>query len=143
MWSLGRILLIATACLLAAGCTAQTDGKSEKSQVRIESPQPAAGVGLSEIVRGKVTNLDRKASVYVLVHPLSMNLWWVQRLPSPPNADGSWQTQCYFGTEKEGMGESFELVAIAATSRLKEGQTLGEFPRDVARSDVVTVKRVR
>jgi hypothetical protein len=68
---------------------------------------------------------------------------WVQRHPSPPGKDGAWQTTCYFGTESQGVGESFELVAIASNKAYKEGQTLDELPKDVSRSDIITVKRVR
>jgi len=113
-------------------------------QIQIESPQQNAEVTLTEIVKGKVS--DPKMPIYVLVHPMSTNLWWVQNLPAPPNQDGSWQTLCYFGTENEGIGEYFEVVAIATgrtSRRLRAGQTLEELPKDVTRSDIVTVRRIR
>jgi hypothetical protein len=59
----------------------------ENVSVTIESPQQGAEVGMAETVKGKVS--DPKAEVYVLVHPLLTNLWWVQRHPSPPGKDGT------------------------------------------------------
>ena len=64
----------------------------------------------------------------VLIHPLLTDKFWVQSLPMPPSASGKWQCNCYFGSETQGAGESFELNAIASKEalKLKEGDVLSK-----------------
>lgn len=117
--------------------------------VEIFSPRPDTQVGPSELVKGRVS--EPGLFVYVLVHPLLGQSWWVQRLPTPPNRDGSWQSIAYFGTDTgKGIGEHFEVVVIAARNRtlLTEGQTISgqrvrQLMEEHIHSDVVAVKRVR
>jgi hypothetical protein len=114
---------------------------SQAAKIEIIKPENNSEVGQKELVQGKVTNFTN-GKVFALVHPMATNLWWVQRPPSTINEDGSWQTLCYFGTETQGVGEYFELIAIVTNVPLKEGQTLAELPREViAKSPSVTVKR--
>jgi len=116
---------------------------SQAMEIKITRPENNAELGQQELVQGKVSPVT-KSRVCVLVHPMATNLWWVQNPPSVINADGTWQTLCYFGTENQGVGEYFELVAIVVNSQLKEGKTMSELPQDViARSLVVTVKRTK
>jgi len=117
--------------------------------VEILSPGADTQVEVTALIKGKVS--DPKLHIYVFVHPLMTKLWWVQRLPSPPNKDGSWQSIGYFGTKQgEGVGEYFEIMAIAAPDRslFKEGEQISlekvmqirdRFPH----SDMIPVKRVR
>ncbi len=139
--SVRKMSLLGITCLILLFSCNKTEKILADVRIQIESPQQNAEVGLTEIVNGKVSN--PKAQVYVLVHPLLTNLWWVQRIPSPPNQDGTWQTLCYFGTETKGIGESFEIAAIVTKDKLEEGQMLPELPKDVVRSDIVTVRRAR
>ncbi len=139
MRKMSFVMLITLLCVSLASCS-----KAEKLtdvKVQIDSPQQNAEVVLQEIVKGKVSN--PKATVYVLVHPLLTHIWWVQRMPSPPNQDGTWQTVCYFGTENKGVGESFEVVAIVTNKKLEEGQTLTELPKESVRTDITTVRRIK
>lgn len=135
----GHTLVYLALCFAFAAC--DCDEELNKVQVQIDSPQQNAEVLMEHPVKGKVSN--PKVRVYVLVHPLKTNQWWVQRLPSPPNQDGSWRTVCFFGTETQGAGEEFEVLAIATNDSLSEGTTLKELPQCGARSDIVTVKRAR
>jgi hypothetical protein len=84
-------------------------------------------------------------NVYFLVHPLQSKFWWVQRLPSKIDDDGTWQALCQFGERNVGIGEYFEIIAIITNSTLTAGQKIevGRLPRDVIKSAVVTVKRTR
>lgn len=128
--------------IIFLGVSLVSCAKAEKLtdvKIQIEAPRQNAEVGMSEIVRGKVSN--PRVQVYVLVHPMLTKLWWVQRKPSPPNQDGSWQVLCYFGTETEGMGEQFEIAAIVSDKRYEEGQTLNELSSNVVRSDIIVVRR--
>lgn len=105
----------------------------------IESPAKDAEVVSPELVRGTIS--DPNVTPIVLIHPMSTDLWWVQRPPAPPNANGEWATLCYLGTETEGEGEYFQIVAIAPAGGLREGMTIRTLPADGARSDVVIVRR--
>jgi hypothetical protein len=110
-------------------------------KVTIDEPKPNASAALTDLVKGRVS--DPKSPVYVLVHPLNMREWWVQRVPSPPNPEGNWQAQIYLGTDRDGIGEEFEIVAVAGNRKLSEGERLSTLPSDLARSDVVLVRRVK
>ena len=108
--------------------------------LRIMSPAEEASVRMTELVRGTVS--DPKLNVYILIHPLTTNLWWVQNIPAV-GPDGRWQALCYFGTENLGIGEPYEIIAIASSKRglYKPGDTLKEVPSKLLRSKIVTVKR--
>lgn len=72
-------------------------------------------VGHTVVVEGTTNNPD--AVICVLVHPLQSDTWWVQNLPGLPDQqpDGtwSWRTSVFCGTERLGLGEKFELLAVA------------------------------
>lgn len=112
---------------------------ADEIDIQITKPQQDEEVGHQELVRGTIST--QNVQVYVLMHPMATNLWWVQRLPSSINKDGSWKTLCYFGTKNQGIGEYFEVIAIVTAEELEEGQTVREFPGDSVRSDIVTVIR--
>lgn len=116
--------------------------------IELLSPEADAQVGLNELVKGRVS--DPTLGVFVLVHPLLTPLWFVQPIPSPPNRNGSWHGIAYFGTESKGVGELFEVVAIATEDPdlLEEGQQLSssaarKLLAGHLRTDVVPVKRTR
>jgi hypothetical protein len=108
--------------------------------VRIEQPTHDSEIYQKVIVRGKVSHSHMK--VYVLIHPMETDFWLVQRPPSPPNGDGSWQTLCSFGTQNKGVGELFEVVAILSDEDLKEGQQLDQLPPSAIESDIIIVRRI-
>lgn len=134
-----RRLAVIIVLLIAFVASACQEGR--RVTISLMSPAQNAEVGLSEIVKGKAS--DPSARIYVIVHPLLTNLWWVQRIPSPPNADGSFQTLCYFGTETKGVGESFEIAAIVTNKTYVEGQILKELSKNAGMSDIVTVRRTK
>lgn len=97
-------------------------------------------VGWKVLILGRAPSSHQ--SVYVAVHPSNSDTWWIQNIPSPPNENGSWQSMCFFGNEKQGIGELFE-VAVAYQDEpnlYKLGQQLSSAPDN---SRIVTVKRVR
>lgn len=100
-------------------------------------------VGRKASVSVKVSHRDRE--VYVLIHPLETDLWYVQNRPVPRKR-GPWKTLCYFGQLKKGEGEEFEVLAVAADSPLwKVGASFStkRLPKGLPQSDIVTVRRVR
>jgi len=127
MWS-------ATVCLVC--CAAGTRGQTV--DIKIDSPAKGAEVGRKETVQGTVS--DPTAKVFVLIRSVEDSIWWVQRVPHPPNRDGHWETLCYFGKADEGPGENFLIIALVARG-LKEGQQFDELPLYVARSETIKVRR--
>jgi hypothetical protein len=105
-------------------------------------------VGRQVMIEGTVS--DPNVTICVLVHPLTTDTWWVQNLPSPPGKVGektwSWRTMALCGTEDLGLNEEFEIVALAESKRavcqLGKQIKIEEFPQDLPRSEIVTVKRV-
>lgn len=123
-------------------CLAEWAGAGAKdAELQLLSPRPGAEVALETVVEGKMS--DPRGQVYVLVHPVKARFWWVQRVPAPPNQDGSWETLAYFGTATEGIGGDFQIVALVTEKKLKEGQAFETIPSHRARSDVIKVKRTR
>jgi hypothetical protein len=100
-------------------------------------------VGRIAMIKGRVSN--PQWSVYVFVRPMNGSIWHVQKLPSPPNQEGRWQSMCFFGSATRGVGEFFEVVAIFPEARqlFREGQELNNLPDGYPRSSLITVRRVR
>ena len=128
-------------CFVGAACAEYQPAGVETASVVISEPEADGTVmGVRLLVRGSVT--EPNAKVMVLVHPLLTATWWVQGtvLTDP---DGSWQINVHLGTETEGRGERFELVAIIPKRRKKEGAVVDEIPEHFARSSRVTIRRNR
>jgi len=117
-------------------------------KVNITDPQDGASVTMQYLVKGTVSDPDAK--VYVIVHPLRVSEMWVQQLPIV-GGEGNWQASVYFGTETLGIGERYELIALATNDNflitwatgnaLGEGQKLTSLPRKSNRSNLITVTR--
>jgi len=110
--------------------------------LKISEPNNGQEVSVREWVRGKLS--DTSYEVYILIHPMATVSWWVQPLPSI-NSDGTWEAYCFFGEETVGIGESFEIIAIATKEKgvLRSGQQLpiDKIPTDAIRSPIVRVIR--
>jgi hypothetical protein len=124
-------------------------GQSRPSlRVRIDAPKDGAVVEEQTVVQGKVSDAD--APVYVLVRPVTTDVWWVQNEPLV-QSDGAWQVSAHIGTDRLGPGESYEVVAVAASgnrlmrllqrNELQPGQQIKSVPRSLASSNVVIVRR--
>ncbi len=127
---------------VASGGPGATPPKGALPMISIYDPQEGKEVDARNWVRGRVS--DPVYEVYVLVHPLQADSWWVQPVPKVA-PDGSWESFCFFGEGLVGSGESFEILAIASPTRglLRRGQQLqlGEVTADVAKSTVIRVRR--
>ena len=116
--------------------------------ITITEPTTGASVEMTYIVKGSVGS--PKAKIYVLIHPISTSLYWVQNSPNV-DFDGSWESTCYFGTESEGVSESYEILALAYVEdwyrilnkniKLKSGDVLKELPPNFNQSNIVKVIR--
>ncbi|TSA12601.1 MAG: hypothetical protein D4R73_02155 [Deltaproteobacteria bacterium] len=118
------------------------NSEQDAPKLEIISPNEGATVAMTELVRGTVST--PKLNVYVLIHPLTTNLWWVQNIPTV-GPDGKWQSFCYFGAEKLGIGEPYEIIAVATSKKgvYKPGDTLEIVPSDLLRSRIITVRRAK
>lgn len=117
-------------------------------KVNITDPQDGENITMQYLVRGTVSDPDAK--VYVIVHPLRVSGMWVQKQPIVDGA-GNWQASANFGTETLGIGERYELIALAINDNflvtwatgnsLSEGSKLTNLPRKTNRSNLITVTR--
>jgi hypothetical protein len=116
----------------------------------INEPKDGAEVGQRTVVSGKTAPTPE--IVYVLVHPRSTSTWWVQELPLVQR-DGKWSVDVYIGTASAGIGESFDIIAVATNdgwlmrilrdADLATAEQLSTMIPSLAKSNLVTVKRIR
>lgn len=119
--------------------SSREQGVGREVMLRIESPAEGQEVPMRYLVRGRV--YDPQVSVCVMVRPLRTGDWWVQDRPSI-SGDGKWQVMAFFGTTTLGIGEKFEVAAVAIPpARCHPGQTLPDLPPGAERSNIVTVIR--
>lgn len=99
------------------------NGTAAQQQVSIVSPAEGSRVCVRTAVSGSVS--DSSLQVYVLIHPMATNRFWVQPIPNM-NPDGRWESYCYFGESNRGIGEPFEIIAVTSRNRnlFREGDTL-------------------
>lgn len=133
--------------LIIFGCNEQAisledDLENHKRvMVSITTPHDNSSVGMEEVIRGKLT--DPLLHVYVLIHPLKTDLWYFQNLPSIDITNNTFRCYCYFGNTTEGIGQPFEIIAIATkrNKRYPAGKTIRQLPSKAYRSPIVQVKR--
>jgi len=70
---------------------------------------------------------------------------WVQPPITGVKQDGRFTGMVYLGTEREGVGEKFNIFVLAHKDkgRLREGEILTAIPGDCVASEPVTVLRTR
>ncbi len=114
----------------------------EEAMITITDPRSGQNVEEMYVVRGKAYSSQLK--FYVLVHPHSTNKWWVQSYPIC-QSDGTWKVGCFFGTEVFGMGDNYDIWAIATEKKLFVGQQIdvNEVLKVIVASNVVTVERTK
>lgn len=133
----GIILSIAFSLVLNVSVSALA-----QEAIQIISPKNGDDVGnrLAVLVRAK----DVSASVWVIVHPIGTDGYWVQ--PPPDRTDkGQWDFLIHIGRSGPiDAGKSFEIVAVANPKNgLKEGDQLKSWPQAQARSNLVRVRRAQ
>ena len=94
----------------------------KKPVVPVSFDLPEKIEGFTEMVRGRCSN--SKKTIYIFVHPMDSNEWWVQQVPLINKMNGKWHSLCHFGEEAVGAGEYFEVVIILGNSKneFKKGQ---------------------
>jgi len=107
-------------------------------QIKIMEPKDKTDVVERPTIHGTVS--DTQAKVWLIVHPLKGSTYWVQPAISV-DAKGKWQAMPYIGSGVQGVGEQFEIIAIANPKKeLSEGDKLTAEPRaDV--KHLITVTR--
>jgi len=113
--------------------------EAPKATLRITAPSDEAQVPERPLVEGTVA--DPKAEVWVIVHPMAVSDYWVQQRLTP-KADGTWKVKIYVGKGPIGVGEQFEIMAVANPKvQLNEGDVLSGWPEAQWESQVIEVTR--
>lgn len=113
--------------------------------VDITSPVEGQAVEWSpagHLVTGTYRKVGGNLHLYVLVHPLPTDTWWVGRTPTIIDAR-NWQAIVFFGLESEGVGDHYELAAIITDKILQEGLTLDldDFPSNDAKAIIIVERK--
>lgn len=125
---------------------------SETIEIKILQPNPQFETR-SKILKVSGTVSVPNCHIYVLIHPAKTDLWYVQSLPKYVDSKPQqWQVECYLGTNKKGLDDTYDIVALVSNGNLLldilknrymyPGQRLKELPL-LSKSNVVTVKRNR
>jgi len=109
-----------------------------EGHVSIAYPRDGASVGHVITVNGSVAGT--KADVWVVVHPVAMGSYWVQK-KTTTTREGRWHTKAVIGALGS-VGESFEIMAVhGARGVLREGDVLSDWPEAETISGIVRVTR--
>lgn len=117
---------------------------SQRLSIIITEPKDGKEVCWRSMVKGTIS--DPNLQVFVAIHPMATDRFWIQPIPNM-RSDGRWEAYCYFGEPNVGIGEPFEIIAIASRNRnlFKEGTILPSPLPDnheiLVGSNPVTVKR--
>ncbi len=120
------------------------DIQTTNQSINIISPTQGSHVCQRTTISGNISNPELQ--VFILIHPMATNKFWVQPIPNM-RSDGRWEAYCYFGEPDQGVGEPFEIIAIASRNRnlFEEGRTLPSplpnNPDIIFRSNPVVVTR--
>jgi len=116
--------------------------------VAIVEPKDGAQVeGFRSLVKGSVN--DANARVSVVVRPLTPTDYWIQEPPTM-DTNGNWQINAHLGENNVGVGEKYEIIALATNENFivtwVTGNSLGagkseELPGNTNRSNIVTVTK--
>jgi hypothetical protein len=102
--------------------------------VTITYPGNNSVVGSKVIARG--TANDGNATVWVIVHPMLTDGYWVQS-QSAVGRDHTWATRACFGAS-----DDFQMIAVLdPIEELRPGLVLADWPKAKARSQIVMVKK--
>lgn len=95
----------------------------EELKLTIIEPKNDSRVCWRTMVQGTISNT--KLQVFVAIHPLTTKKFWIQPIPTV-SSDRKWRTYCYFGEPNIGIGEPFEIIALASENKklYKEGDTM-------------------
>lgn len=111
----------------------------------VEITSPVAGERVQwtpegQLVTGTCRKVDGDLHLYIAIHPLPTDNWYVQRMPTMIN--GHWAAVAFFGMEEVGLGDQYVLRAFISRETLHEGQIieLKDFPDHVAEASI-TVSR--
>ena len=149
--SIFRIAILGFSIILFSACqnssaTNEThkDNQTTQHHISIISPTDGSHVCMKTLVSGTI--FAPSVQVFVLIHPMTNDRFWVQPV-SNMRPDGKWESYCHFGESKEGIGQPFEIIAIASKNKklFKEGDTLlSPLPDNlpiILKSIPITVKR--
>ena len=106
----------------------------------IMEPKGGDAVSHTPIVKGKVQDLS--STIWVVVHPLGTNEYWVQPKVAQ-KTEGEWDVRIYIGRPGSvDIGKRFRIMAVANPEQaLKEGDVFQAWPKAQWQSQIVEVTR--
>ena len=112
----------------------------------VEITSPVAGeqvqwTPVGHLVTGTCWKVGGDLHLYVAIHPLATENWYVQRIPTIINSH--WQAVVFFGMEEVGLGDQYQLCAFISSKTLHEGQIipLTDFPPNHEAKAIIAVSR--
>lgn len=116
------------------------DARAQDLTVQVTTPEDGSVVDVRPPVAGTVSDSD--AEVWVLVHPMLIQTYFVQEKPNVRPDGGSWQILAHVGRPAMDEGLQFEIIAIAnPDGQLRAGMELPAIPAAEARSAPIYVTR--
>jgi hypothetical protein len=97
--------------------------------------------GHSTLVSGKAA-LSEGMHLYVLIHPMQTNQYWVQPTPTNINSDSTWNINGYFGNQTQGNKQNYEIIAIITRETYSKEQKFTQVPDNIASSNSIIVFRL-
>ena len=119
-----------------------TTGKTQAQQQNISIVSYKNGDNILCHVKIMIkTNAPSSSNIYLLVHPIAVNNWWVQP-QFTYDSNGYWHCYAYFGECGKNIGEKFEMIALVnPTQTLVLGQKPTTIPASQKQSSIVEVIR--
>jgi hypothetical protein len=112
----------------------------EKPKLLISITEPKDGDAVPELPNVKGTVSDPNARVWVVIHPMKQSEFWVQQ--SITVQDSTWEVTVHIGQGTLGVGERFEIRAVAnPKEEIGERDVLPGWPDAQSQSRVIKVTR--
>lgn len=135
------ITILSLAALLIAPLASSADDAKPTIALMVAITSPTTKSDVPELIDIEGTVSDPQADVFVVVHPVKTQEYWVQQ-PATTD-DKKWKaSEIHIGQGEKGVGEKFEIRAfVGPKDNLQTGQKLKAWPQAAARSNVIEVKR--
>ncbi len=115
-------------------------------EVTITDPPDGSKVPMTFTAQGTITSSVSNPEIWVIIHPMQTNRFWVEPRADLNQENGTWRTLIYIGESEIGIGEQFEIMAIAnptqtLTQTPNKDAALYNWPEAQMNSEIIRVTR--